>query len=211
VTAALEASTREERVLELRERGGELRFLSRLLAAPPDAEALADAEVAGLVEAGWRLEDIQVEYTRLLSCPGPAFVPAHQSVYTDTLRVEAPQPDASGCGMSFPGGAFQGYLGGPSCAEASHWYAVAGFEPSARHPHMADHVSLQLAFVAELHLAEARAVEESRQGEARSSREIREGFEARLLGQWLARFAGRLAGNGVSEIYRRIGRRLLHA
>lgn len=209
VIATAEAATREDGALELREQGGELRFLSRLLAAPPDTEALADAEAAGLTEVGRRLEEVQVEFTRLLSCPGPDFVPAHQSVYTDTLQVEPSPPDASGCGMSFPGGTFQGYLGGPSCSEASRWYAAVAFEPSRQHRHMADHVSVQLAFVGELCLAEARAVAEGRCDAARSYREIKEGFEAKFLSQWLARFAERLAVNGVSALYRRIGRRLL--
>jgi TorA maturation chaperone TorD len=111
--------------------------------------------------------------------------------------------------MSFPGGAFQGYLGGPSCTEASRWYSEVGFTPSTDHAHMPDHVAAQLEFVGNLYLAEARALGNGHQEQAAALCKIREGFEKAFLDRWLESFAKRLATNGISELYRSIGRLLL--
>jgi len=210
MTGAATASRREGSALKLREKAGELRLLSRLLAAPPDAAALADAQTVGLLDAGWqpRLEQIQVEYTRLFSAPGPEAIAAHQSVYTDTLEMEPSPADPTGCGMSFPGGAFQGYLGGKSCAEAARWYREAGFRPSEEFYQMADHISVQLDFLAYLYGAEARALDGDDAEEARAWRGIRDDFRAAFLGRWLEAFAQKAAANEVSDFYARLGRRL---
>jgi TorA maturation chaperone TorD len=172
---------------------------------------LADAEASELVEPGWerRLEALQVEFTRLLSAPGSEAVPAHQSVYTDTLRLDPSGPDSSGCGLSLRGGEFQGYIGGESCSQARRWYEAIGYHPPDPAPAMADHIAAELGFLAHLYLCEAQALESGAPADAQAFRQMREEFGARFLGRWLNEFAERLAANPVSEIYRRVGSWLL--
>lgn len=176
------------------ELAGRYRFLSRLLAAPPDAELLADAETLGLIDAGWedRLEQIQVEFTRLFSAPGPDAIPVHQSVYTDVLRIEPAEPATQSCGAAFSGGEFAGYLGGPCCAELRRCYAAAGYRP--RPDEMPDHIAVELDFMAHLLLASAEAAED---------------FRARFLDRWVEVFVQRVRANTVSDFYRRVVGELL--
>lgn len=193
------------------EQGGQLHLLSRLLASPPDAIVLQDAEAVGLIDAGWRrgLEAVQIEFSRLFSVPGPDAIAAHQSIYTDVLELEPSGPDTFGCGRAFAGGQFQGYLGGKSCSEAGRWYVLAGFEPRDPSLAMADHISTQLDFLGYLFLAESRACETGDREDMQSFQELRGQFHAQFLGKWIERFGEKLAANGVSELYRRLGRCLL--
>ena len=190
---------------ELTECAGKFRLLGRLLAAPPDAVLLEDVRSLGWTgpEDAAALEDLQVEYTRLFSAPGPAAVPAHQSIYTDVLRLRASEPAANSCG-AFPGGEFKGYLGGESCSEAGRWYAAAGFRPRDPAPAMADHISTQLDFLAHLYWLEAQA--RSRPEDARYARELRGEFFSRFTGRWAAAFCAKIATNDVSDFYRSVGR-----
>jgi len=206
-----ETPSLRERIDQLLERSGEYRFLAELLASPPDASTLEDAEALGLVDAGWRqrLEEIEVEFSRLFSVPGPEAVLPHQSVYTDVLRVEASAPDASGCFQTFSGGEYRGYVGGESCGEARRWYAAVGFRPWDPSPGMADHVSSQLAFVAHLYAAEASALESGAAADAAALRALRENFCRRFLDRWLGLFGRRVMVDRVSSLYRRVGRRLV--
>lgn len=192
-------------------KAGELLLLSRLLATPPDFEALRDAEALGLIRPGRMpdLEDIQVEFTRLLSAPGPDAVAANQSFYTDTLRLEPSGPDPLGCRPAFPGGEFRGRIGGESCTQAGHWYAAARFKPADSAFAMADHISTELAFLAHLHRCEAGAAEAGETREACAFRELRGEFHAKFLGRWAEEFGTRLSNNAVSEFYRRLGCRFL--
>jgi TorA maturation chaperone TorD len=178
---------------DLQELAGQYRFLSRLLAAPPDAALLADAEAVGLLEAGWesRLEAIQVEFTRLFAAPGPNAIPVHQSVYTDVLRIEPAEAGSLICGASFSGGEYPGYLGGETCAELRRCYAAAGFEPPATE--MPDHIAVELDFLAHLLLTDPDSAS---------------AWQPRFLGRWAKSFAAKVAANPVSEFYRRVGRRL---
>lgn len=191
------------------ELGGELRFLARLLAAPPSPDVLRDAVDAGFAPCGAesRQEECAVEYTRLFSVPGPDSVPACQSIYTDVLTMEASDPDPSGCGMSFPGGTFRGYLGQASASESARWYRAAGYEPPWM-GRMADHVSVLLDFMGSLLIAEADQRSRDRQEEERQLRAAIDGFRARFVDLWFPAFAERLSRNEVSELYRRVGARL---
>jgi TorA maturation chaperone TorD len=208
VSVATTASVFEQAVLELRQRAGEFRFLSRLLAAPPDKWLLADAETVGLLEAGWelRIDAIQVEFSRLFSVPGPDAIAVHQSTYTDVLRIKPAEAGTLVCGALFAGGEYPGYLGGPSCQEARRCYAASGFEPPAQE--MPDHIAVQLDFLAYLFLAEAQAIAEQRWHDASAWRDRREQFRAQFLGRWLDSFAREVAANLLSEFYRRVGQRL---
>lgn len=196
--------------MKLQERGGECRLLSRLLAVPPDATVVQDAQTIGLIGAHRKpdLESLHLEYSRLFSVPGPDAVAAHQSIYTDVLEMEPSGPDKLGCGLAFAGGEFRGYLGGQSCAEAKRWYVSAGFKPPDA-PAMADHISTQLAFLAHLYLAEAQVCEADEAEDAQAFRELRAGFYARFLGGWIRSFGEKLAVNRVSEFYRGIGSHIL--
>ncbi|MBI2839011.1 MAG: molecular chaperone TorD family protein [Acidobacteria bacterium] len=211
MTRSLEATNREERIQELQRSGGEIRFLSRLLGAPPDAALLADAHAVGLVEDGWeaRVEQYRVEYTRLFSCPGPNFIPVNQSVYTDILKMEPSAPDPSGCGMAFPGGELRGYLGGTSCPALVRWYTEAAFTAYDGARQMPDHISLELDFAAHLCLAEAHALVIEAQDEAAAYRDLLFKFRQNFLELWLASFSQCVASNSVSSLYRRVGARLL--
>jgi len=202
---------REESVQELQERGGKFRLFSMLLATPPDAALLEDVRTLGWVESAEvsSLDDLQVEFTRLLSAPGPDAVAAHQSIYTDTLRIEASGADALGCGMTFPGGEFQGHLGGESCAQVKRCYDAVLFTPQDQAPAMADHMSTQLGFFAHLYLAEARARTGGEIDDARAFRELRDEFFARFLGRWIGAFGEKLSSNLVSKFYRQVGIQLL--
>lgn len=206
--ATREATSSEEHVSERMEIGGEIRFLSRLLAAPPDITLILDAELAGLIEQPFphQIEELQVEYTRLFSAPGPEAVPAHQSIYTDALQIEPAANGPADCGMSFPGGSFHGYLGGKTCSEVSQWYAQTGFVPSSEFPQMLDHISTELDFLAYLYLMEATATTESTQEEADNWHQLRDSFRAAFIDRWVPLFADRLVSSKVSAFYRRIGK-----
>lgn len=211
VTTTLAATEREARARELQETGGELRFLSRLLAAPPVAALLADAHRVGLVEDGWeaRIEQYLVEYTRLFSCPGPSYIPVNQSVYTDILKMEPSAPDPSGCGMAFPGGELRGYLGGTSCPALVRWYAEVAFTAYEGARQMPDHISVELDFAAHLCFAEAHALDIEAWDEAAAYHGLAEGFWQSFLDRWLESFSHRLSVNTVSELYRGAATRLL--
>lgn len=201
--ATLPVANHPDTARQLRERAGKCRFLSRLLAAPPDAPLLADAETLGLLEAGWesRIEEIQVEFTRLFSAPGPDAIRVHQSAYTDTLRIEPAEAGSLICGASFSGGEYPGYLGGQSCAELRRYYAAAGFESPPTE--MPDHIAVELNFLAHLLLAEAGDPDN-----AQFWSEQREQFRAQFLDRWLPAFAEKVAANRVSELYRRVAQPL---
>lgn len=206
-------SCHKELVPELQERAGQCRLMSLLLASLPDEALLADAAAAGFIDEDWRkihsVDDIQTEYTRLFSAPGADAIASHQSVYTDTLEIESTPPDPTGCGMSFPGGQFSGYLGGKSCSEAARWYQEAGFQPSTDFNHMADHISVELDFMAYLFLAQARALEAGLEEDAQSYRELRDEFYGLFLGKWLKMFFQKVAGNKVSAFYRSLASNFL--
>lgn len=206
-------SRQKELVPELQERVGRYRLMSLMLAAPPDSAILEDAAAAGFIDEDWRkihsVDDIQMEYTRLFSAPGADAIASHQSVYTDTLEIESTPPDPTGCGMSFPGGQFSGYLGGKSCAEATRWYQEAGFQPSTDFNHMADHISVELDFMAYLFLAQARALEAGLEEDAQSYRELRDEFYGCFLGKWLKIFLQKVAANKVSAFYRSLASNFL--
>ena len=201
----------KEVVEEIREQAGKLRFLSRLLSSPPDTALLEDLLRLGWIRSGEgpALEDLQVEFTRLFSAPGPDTVAPHQSVYTDLLRIESLGPDGLDCGLSFPGGQFRGYLGGESCSEVKRWYDAAHFNPEDIPPAMADHIATQLAFLAHLYLAEAQALESGELDEAKAFEALSNEFYHRFLDRWMATFGGKLASNRVSKFYGRIGCTLL--
>jgi len=184
------------------------RLLSRLFAGFPDAALLEDVRTLGWIEPGEApdLEDLQVEFARLFSAPGPDAVAAHQSIYTDTLRVEASAPDKLDCGLVFQGGEFRGYLCGESCSQVKRCYEAARFEPENPAPAMADHASTQLDFLAHLHLAEARALAGGEIDEAKAFREVRDEFYERFLGRWIGAFGEKLASTTVSKFYARLGR-----
>ena len=205
------ASTPQGGVEDLLERCGEFRFLSRLLASPPDTAALADAEAVGLIDPGWRprVEEIQVEFSRLFSTPGVEAISPHQSVYTDVLRVEPHAAETADCGSSFVGGEFRGFLGGESCTAARRWYEAAGFRPADQSPAMADHVSNELDFVAHLYAAEAAVLQSGEATDARAFRRLRVEFCRQFLSRWFETFGKKVAVNDVSIFYRRIGRRLV--
>ena len=201
----------EESVLELRERSGKYSFLSRLLAVPPNTAVLEDIQLLEWMGQDWKpdLETLQVEFTRLFSVPGQEAIAAHQSVYTDVLRIESSGTDSLGCGMSFEGGEFRGYLGGESCAQLTHWYASSAFQPLNSSSVMADHIATELAFFAHLYLAEARACEAGEVEEAGAFQELHKEFYTQFLGRWVKTFGEKLAANTASEFYRRIGRHVL--
>ncbi len=193
--------------VELQECGGKFRLLSRLTAAPPDAALLEDVMALGWLdrENTSSLEELQVEFTRLFSAPGPDAIPAHQSIYTDTLRINASGPDKFNCGMASEGREFKGYLCGESCARLKHCYDAVNFEPSDPAPAMVDHISTQLAFMAHLYLMEARETAEGKKEEARSTGDLRNKFYAEFLGRWAAEFTRKLAANPVSRLYGNAG------
>lgn len=205
--SSLQATSEQgDLVSELQERAGKVWFLSRLFACRPDAAVLADAKAVELVDKDWssQVEDVQVEYTRLFSAPGDNAIPVHQSVYTDTFQMESSPPDPTGCGMSFPGGQFQGYLGGKSCMEVACWYKETGFQPSKDFPQMADHISVELEFMAYLYDSQARAVESGLNEDAEAFQELRNDFFKRFIGRWLETFLQKVAANKVSVFYRQI-------
>jgi len=200
-------ATHEEVVEAIREQAGKLRFLSRLLSSPPDATLLKD-----LLRLGWikpeeepAMEDLQIEFTRLFSAPGPDAVASHQSVYTDLLKIESSGSDGLDCGLSFPRGQYNGYLGGESCSEIKRWYNAAHFEPEDFSPAMADHIATQLAFLAHLYLAEAQALEAGEINEANAFEALRDKFYRHFLDRWMATFGKKLASNTVSKFYGWIG------
>jgi TorA maturation chaperone TorD len=208
-----EAPACGRRAEEIQERGGKFRLLSRLLAVPPDAALLEDVRALGWIEPSEvsDLENLQVEFTRLFSAPGPDAVAAYQSIYTDVLRMQASGPDTNGCIAAFPGGEFRGYLGGESCSQVRHCYKAAGFAPQDPAPAMADHISTQLAFLAHLHLAQAQALADGGSDEARAWGELRAEFYTRFLGRWVNAFGEKLASSKASRFYARLGRLLLTA
>jgi hypothetical protein len=194
---------------DLLELAGELRLLSRLLAAPPDARLLAGARC--IMPGKGRpasLVAIRVAFTRLLGAPGPEAVASNQFCYTDTPRLD-PAADSMNCGLSFPMGESRGFQGGESCSESRCWYLSAGFSPPDPAPAMADHVSSHLAFISHLYLYEARSLAAGELEEARELRRLRVEFFNRFTGRWLEAFARKLVANGASTFYRRVGRRIL--
>ena len=182
--------------MDLVEEAGYLLLVSRLLAAPPDAETAHDAITVGLLES-MPLEDLQVEYTRLFSAPGSDAVPVFQSIYTDLLQMEAADPakGCGGCGTAFPGGEFRGHLGGISTTELQRWYADSGFQPPVNE--MADHISVELSFLAHLMYCEARASDAGEDTAPWSG--LSKAFYARFLDRWLGEFTQRLTQNATAK------------
>ncbi|MBI2441413.1 MAG: molecular chaperone TorD family protein [Lentisphaerae bacterium] len=176
-----------------------------MLAAPSDRVLLADAAALGLLDAGWetRIEDLQVEYTRLFAAPGLDAIPVHQSVYTDVLRIEPAAAEALDDGIKFSGGEFHGYLGGESCGELRRWYAAYGFEPPATE--MPDHIAVELDFLAHLLDAQAAAMETGAADQAGAWGALAREFFERFPQRWLDAFAGKVAANAVSVFYGRVG------
>jgi TorA maturation chaperone TorD len=193
---------------ELEELGGFYYFLSRLFSHPPDASVVQDALALGWLSDKSEIGPLQVEFTRLFSIPGPEVIPSHQSIYTDTLKVEASLSDPADCDRTFTGGSFRGYLGGESCSNASQLYKSAGFVPPDPAPAMADHIGNEFAFMGYLCLMEAKSRKNGLGDEARAFKKLREVFWERFLGRWIKEFAEKLASSPVSEFYRLVGRQL---
>jgi TorA maturation chaperone TorD len=211
VRAVLEEREQETRVDSLLERGGELRFLARLLAAPPDLASIREAEQVGWLERSEdeALDALQLEYARLFSVPGAEAIPAHQSLYTDQLELEPGTADSTGCGMAFAGGVFGGFLGGRSSSEAARWYREAGFDADGLGSQLPDHASTELAFLGYLYLAEAQALQRTATEDAADFERLRGQFWSAFPGRWLSELARRLEAGSRAELYRAVARRLL--
>ncbi|MBI4357042.1 MAG: molecular chaperone TorD family protein [Gammaproteobacteria bacterium] len=179
------------------------------MASPPDAKILEDVEALGLIKPGYGVETLQVEFTRLFSVPGPDQILPYQSVYTDLIRLEPSGPGDLECGLSFAGGEFQGYLGGPCVSELKRWYAEAKFEPQNHTPAAPDHISIELAFLAHVCLLWVHAVEAKEMLDAKAWETLYEEFLLRFFGQWVPVFGKKLANNATSPFYVKVGRYLL--
>src|SRR3989338_6087170 len=180
----------------MKERAGEYLLLSRLLASPPDAKTLKDVQTLGWIKTEPDVETLQIEFTRLFSIPGPDAISPHQSVYTDVLQGDFPTEH-------------KGYLGGKSCSQVKHWYEAAHFKPQDPAPAMADHIATQLAFLAHLSLAEARAREAQEQEEVHALKEVHHEFYMHFLSKWIKTLGEKLVANTVSEFYRCVGHHML--
>jgi len=198
-----------KRPRELEELSGFCYLLSRLFCSPPDREVREDVKTLGWLAHDKGCEELGIEFTQLFSVPHPQRIHSHQSIYGDVLTIEASSPDVTGCGISFPGGKFRGYLGGESNSLVSRLYRTACFIPPDRAPAMADHISTELSFMGYLYLMEARFRKSDSEGKAKVFLKLREIFWTQFLGCWLKAFAEKVAVNQLSAFYRKVGHELL--
>ncbi len=184
-----------------RERSGLYGFLAEVFRAEPSPDLLrrikdpAFAEV--LAAAGAHLgeelarrpedallEDLAVEYTRLVLGPG-----RHVRPYAATYLGG---PGASLCG--------------PPAVWARDFMERAGFALGPGHRDLPDHVSVELEFMARMAAREAAAVEAGNAAAASQSRRIQSEFLETHLGRWLPRFCGHAAEQAELSFYRELAR-----
>jgi TorA maturation chaperone TorD len=95
-------------------------------------------------------EAIAIEYARLFAVPGEQSVQPYESVYRDTLTIDA----STACSAYFspepPPSGLPGFLYGPSAVAVRDVYARAGFEVDPATHQLPDHLSVELEFLGHL-------------------------------------------------------------
>jgi TorA maturation chaperone TorD len=128
------------------------------------------------------LEDLAVEYTRLFVGPGK-HIPPYASVH---------------------GGKDGGDLYGRSTARLRDFIAGAGIAYQSSYKGMADHICVELEFMAKLTALRAAAESAGRAGEASRCLALEGDFVEQFLAPWVARFCRKVSAAAESPLYRQI-------
>jgi TorA maturation chaperone TorD len=172
LTDLLKASLFADELVKLGLEGSDLQCLS-------DARKLSEEEL---------LQQLRVEYTKLLSAPTKEHVAPYQSVYTDQLEVNYHPYPALGHGSAKE--LKEGLLWGSSAASVVKYYRTAHLEYQSSSGQLPDHISVQLEFMAYLlrQLTENCSDEEFvEQNLARQA-----DFFQQFLGKWVEDFAAKI-------------------
>ncbi len=184
-----------------RERSGLYGFLTEVFRAEPSPGLLhriRDPQFAELLEATGAnlgeelacrredvlLEELAVEYTHLFLGPGRHVRP-YAATYLD------------GAGAS---------LCGPATVWARDFMEHAGFAPTPEHRDLADHVSVELEFMARMTAREAVATEAGDAAAIAACRGIQKAFLEDHLGRWLPSFCGQVVERAQLSFYRDLAR-----
>ncbi len=95
-----------------------------------------------------------------------------------------------------------GLLRGPESAAVAHYYRAMGFERDESRPMEADHISVELEFLAHLCEAEARFAEAGEGGRALDAVRFQRDFLTNHLGAWADHFLERAAQRAAHAFYR---------
>ncbi len=178
-----------------------LRLLAVFFREEPSPDILqtmrSPAMYKALTEAGMRLneefftseleqlaESLAVEFANLFLLPGSLISP-HESVQVK-------------------GGS--GLLRGPETACVKEYYEYVGFQMDEDCHMEADHVSIELEFMAHLAEEEASALKAGDDSKARDAVRYQDDFLCRHLGKWIFGFLSRIEQKTGSDFYREVVR-----
>ena len=128
------------------------------------------------------LHELEVEYARLFTVPGPGSVPLYQSLYCD-------EGDGNGEERTHERNRFdKRQLWGEAAVAAQRMYREAGLAVSGDLPEIPDHIALELQFMHHLCSREAQALNANHIEAAEESVRLQKAFAQARLIPWVERF-----------------------
>lgn len=180
-----------------RERSQLYGFLATVFRAEPTAELIRQVKApdfsAALAAAGVAFDDdfnaatepellqsLAVEYTRLFLGPGDHVAP-YSSVHMTRQK---------------------GALWGASTGDFMAFIESAGLEFKSDYKDLPDHIGVELEFMEQVALREARALVESDEAMAAACRDLESRFLQDHLGRWFPKFCAKVVAEAENSFYR---------
>ncbi|MFV1958747.1 MAG: molecular chaperone [Planctomycetota bacterium] len=152
---------------------------------PPEADGGPPADAVGALRAPAARDDpvdavaaLKQEFMDLFKVPGGRYVTPYESVFRDERQVGTKR--------------VQGLLMGRPAVDVQKWYRLATLRISGSFEDLPDHVSLELAFMAELCAKEADFAASGKAGLLHRAQEMQRDFLAGHLALWMDDLAARI-------------------
>lgn len=159
---------------------------------------------AGQIE-GLRSPEMLAALAAAGIAPGEAFRDDDTEVLRDALAVDFTNifHHPEGKIMPYEGLmlAHEDELHGPKSEEVERFLAGVGYRVPPERGEMADHISVELEFMADLARREAEAIEAGDEETARKAHDVQRDFLDRHLGRWVGIFARRVTERAEAPFY----------